>query len=150
MFGAIWEWLSALGIHDEPVGERRRIRLTNQSAVIGAVSCGGFAVYYALGGPAFRTALVSNLVAVVVLFGALALSRRGARTLSRVAILMTVNVAVFVASMVVGGHVGFVYYFFLFAAVAFLLFEDQWVFKWAFASMSAAAFVYARLHAPRD
>jgi class 3 adenylate cyclase len=33
---------------------------------------------------------------------------------------------------------------------AFLLFEDQWVFKWVFASMSAAAFVYVRLYAPRD
>jgi class 3 adenylate cyclase len=150
MFGAIWDWISALGIHDQPVGERRRIRLTNQSAVIGTVSCGGFAVYYALGGPAFRTALITNLVAVVVLFGALVLSQRGARTLSRVAVLLPVNVAVLVASMVVGGHVGFAYYSFLFAAAAFLLFEDQWVFKWAFASMSAAAFVYVRLYAPRD
>jgi class 3 adenylate cyclase len=150
MLRATWERISALGIHDEPVGERRRIRLTNQSAVIGTVSVGGFAIYYALGGPAFRSALITNIVAMGVLVVALVLSHRGARTLSRVAVLLPVNVVVLVASMVVGGRVGFVYYFFLFAAVAFLLFEDQWAFKWAFALASTGACVYVRLYAPRD
>ena len=104
MLRATWERISALGIHDEPVGERRRIRLTNQSAVIGTVSVGAFAIYYALGGLAFRAALVTNVIAMVLLVVALVLSHRGARTLSRVAVLLPVNVVVLVASMVVGAR----------------------------------------------
>jgi class 3 adenylate cyclase len=147
MSRSTWERLSALGIRDQPVGERRRIRLTNQSAVIGATSTVAFAVYFALGGPAFRVALITNVVAVSTLLGALVLSHRGAHTLARVAVLLPVNVAVFVATLVVGGQTGFLYYFFLFAPVAFLLFEDDARLKWAFASLSAVAYAYLRLHA---
>jgi adenylate cyclase len=147
MLAETWERISSLGVHDQAVGDRRRIRLTNQSAVIGAVSVGAFGVYYAVGGPAFRTALVTNVVAVATLVAAVVLSHRGAHTLSRVAVLLTVNVVVLVASIVVGAEAGFLYYFFLFAAVAFLLFEDRAAYKWAFALISAAAFVYVRVYA---
>ncbi len=148
MLGAIWERISALGVQDQAVSDRRRIRLTNQTAVIGAVSSSAFAVYFASAGPAFRTALATNVLAVATLVAALVFSHRGAHTLSRVAVLLPVNVGVVVASMVVGGRAGFGYYFFLFAPVAFLLFEDRWVFKWAFALFSTAAYVYVRLYAP--
>jgi class 3 adenylate cyclase len=149
MLRATWERISSLGIKDEPVGERRRARLTNQSAVIGAVSIGSFGVGYALAGPYFRVPLVTNVVAVCVLLFALVLSARGARTLSRVLVLLPSNVVVLVASMVVGGRVGFVYYFFLFGAVAFLLFEEAPWFKWGFALLSLGSCAYVQLYAPR-
>src|SRR5438046_1982983 len=122
---SMWERVSSLGIHDQPSGEQRRVRLTNQSAVIGAVSCGAFAVGYALAGRRYLLPLVTNLVAVSVLVSALFLSARGARTPSRLAVLIPANAVVVVASMILGGHVGFVYYFFLFGAVAFLLFAEE-------------------------
>jgi class 3 adenylate cyclase len=150
MLGAIWERISALGLHDQPVGERRRIRLTNQSAVIGGVSCGGFAIYFALVGVRAVAPMIANMGALVMLALAHVLCHRGARTLSRVAVLLPVNIVVLVASMVVGGRVGFDFYFLLFAAVALLLFEDQPVYKLAFALLSAGACVYVRLYAPRD
>src|ERR1022692_2431690 len=109
MLGVLWDRISALGIGDEPVGERRRIRLTNQSAVIGAVSSGAFAVGFGFAGPAFRAPMITNVGAVVLLVLALVLGTRGAHTLARVAVLLPVNVAVVVASMVVGGRVGFLY-----------------------------------------
>jgi class 3 adenylate cyclase len=146
-----WERVSALGITDQPPGERRRIRLTNQSAVIGTVSCGSFAVAYAVAGWRYAAPMAANVVTVLVLLGALWLSKRGARTLSRVAVLLPVNLVVVVASMLLGGRVGFIYYFFLFAAVAFLLFaEDQWPLKWAFALLSMACAVFVRVFAPGD
>jgi class 3 adenylate cyclase len=144
MIRAAWERISALGIGAEPVGERRRARLTNQSAVIGAVSIGSFGVGYAFAGPYFRVPFITNLVAVGVLLLALVLSARGARTLSKIAVLLPSNVTVVVASTVVGERVGFVYYFFLFAAVAFLLFEDQPWFKFGFALLSAASCLYVQ------
>jgi class 3 adenylate cyclase len=144
-----WEKISSLGIRDdEPVGERRRARLTNQSAVIGGVSVGAFGVGYAFAGPYFRVPLITNLVAVGLMLVALVLSARGARKLAGSAVLLSSNVVVLVASSVVGSRVGFVYYFFLFAAVAFLLFEEDPWFKWVFALLSAGSCVYVQLLPP--
>jgi class 3 adenylate cyclase len=146
-----WERLSALGLADQPAGEQRRIRLTNQSAVIGTVSCGAFAIGYALAGVRFVAPMIANLTAVACLVAALFLSARGARTLSRVAVLLPVNVVVVVASMLLGGRVGFLYYFFLFAAVAFLLFsEKEWLLRIAFALLSAACCVVALTMGPTE
>jgi class 3 adenylate cyclase len=150
MFGAVWEKISSLGIGDEPVGERRRARLTNQSAIIGAVSVGSFGVGYAVAGPYFRVPLITNLVALGFLLFALVLSARGARTLSKIAVLLPSNIVVVVASTVVGERVGFVYYFFLFAAVAFLLFETQPWLKFGFALLSAAACIYVQTLPPQE
>jgi len=138
------ERMSALGVkRSHPPGERRRIRLTNQSALIGAVSCGAFAVGYALAGPRFYAPLATNVVAVVSLCLALVCARRGALVLARVAVLAPINVTVVVASTLLGGRVGFVYYNFLFAAVAFLLFsERQWGYRLAFAALSMAGCVF--------
>ena len=117
---------SSLGIDDQAPGEQRRIRLTNQSALIGTVSCGSFAIGYAIAGfEAFFAPMVANIVAVLCLLVALYLSNRGARTLARAAVLVPVNTVVLVASMMLGGRVGFIYYFLLFPAVAFLLFSEK-------------------------
>ena len=72
-----WERISALGIRDEPTGERRRIRLTNQSLVIGTVSCGAFAIGYFLAGSAYRAPMIANLVGVVCLACGFALTLQG-------------------------------------------------------------------------
>ncbi len=138
------ERMSSLGVKvNQPPGERRRIRLTNQSALIGAVSCGGFAVGYALAGPRFYASLVTNVIAVAVLCLALACAQRGALVLARVAVLAPINATVVVASTLLGGRVGFIYYMFLFAVVAFLLFsERQWAYRLGFAAMSLVGCVY--------
>ncbi len=144
---SLWERISTLGQSaDEPPGELRRSRLTNQSAVIGAVSCGSFAIGYAIAGPRFFAPMAANVATVALMAVALELSRRSARTAAKVAVLVPVNLVVVVASMLLGERVGFLYYFFLFAAVAFLLFDErQRVFRWGLALLSVAscAFVLA-------
>jgi len=149
-FVALFTRLSSLGIVDQPAGEQRRIRLTNQSALIGTVSCGSFAVGYAIANfRYFLAPLVANTLAVLSMLGALALSRRGHHTAARVAVLGPVNTVVLVASMVLGGRVGFVYYMILFAAVAFLVFsEKERGFRYFFASMSGLFAAVALVVAP--
>jgi class 3 adenylate cyclase len=141
---ALWERLSALGLADQSVGEQRRIRLTNQSALIGSVSCGSFAVAYAIAGPRYVAPMSANLAAVAALIGALFLNQRGARTLAKVAVLVPVNLVIVVASMLLGGRVGFVYYQILFSVVAFLLFsEDEWRYRISFSLGSTAVCIYS-------
>src|SRR5581483_9758068 len=111
----LWQRLSTIGSKpDETPGERRRLSLTNQSAVIGTVSCGSFAIGYAIAGSRYLAPMIANLVAVALLLFALFLSSRGARTAAKLFVLAPVNLVVVVASMLLGGRVGFLYYFFLF------------------------------------
>jgi len=149
---SLWERISTLGARDdETPGERRRLVLTNQSAVIGMVSCGSFAVGYAIAGSRFVLPMIANLCAVAMFVVALVLTARNARTLAKIAVLLPCNVVVVTASMLLGGRVGFLYYFFLFAAVAFLLFgEKQWGLRIAFAVFGAAccAFVLTVVREP--
>jgi class 3 adenylate cyclase len=144
-----WERLSSIGIDlldvdERSTGEERRVRLTNQSAVIGTVSCGAFAAVYAVAGARFVAPMVANLIAVALLIVALLLSKRGARTLSKALVLVPVNLVVVVASMLLGGRLGFLYYLFVTAVVALLLFSaKQWPLRLAFALLSAACCVAA-------
>lgn len=148
---ATLERLVTLGIDEKSSpGEQRRIRLTNQSALIGSVSCGSFAVAYALAGPLFFRPMLANAVAVVCFFAALFLGKLGARTASRLAILVPVNLVVVVASMLMGGRLGFLYYFILFAAVAFLLFsEKEWGYRLGLAGGSAVCAVFSLVISPK-
>jgi class 3 adenylate cyclase len=150
MLRAAWERISSLGIKEEPTGERRRIRLTNQSAMIAAVSCAAFGTGYACAGRDFLAPMIANFVAMGLLVVALVLSARRAHTWSRIAVLLPVHVVVFSASMLLGARVGFVYYFLLFAAVAFLFFEEQPALKWPFALLAAGECVYVRLLGPTE
>jgi len=146
---SLWDRLSSLGLSGLPSGEQRRVRLTNQSALIGAVSCGAFVVAYGLAGPRFAPTMWANLVTVVLMIAALFLSQRGARTLSKLAVLIPVNVVTALASMLLGGRVGFLYYLILFAAVAFLLFSaKQWLFRLSLALLSAACCVVSLVCVP--
>jgi adenylate cyclase len=95
--------------------------------------------------------MLANIVAVVLLACALALSKRGARTAAKLFVLVPVNLVVVVASMLLGGRVGFLYYFFLFAAVAFLLFGGhERVGRWSLTLLSVASLVFVLLAAPPD
>ena len=145
-----WERISSLGIDSQPVGDRRRIRLTNQGSILTVVSCATFALGYAIAGSRFVAPMIANLVTVALAFCSIALNGRGAHTAAKIALLLPINVAVVVASMLLGGRVGFVYYYFLFATVAFLLFEDKPWLKWAFALLSAACAVFIRVAASTD
>jgi class 3 adenylate cyclase len=149
LVAAIERWVT-LGIDERSSpGDQRRIRLTNQSALIGSLSCGSFAVAYAVAGPAFVRPMIANVIAVMCFLGALALGKMGARTAARLAILVPVNLVVVVASMLMGGRIGFLYYFILFAAVAFLLFsEKEWGYRLTLAGGSAACAVFSLVVAP--
>jgi adenylate cyclase len=149
---SLWQRVSTLGsqAHDSP-GERRRLTLTNQSAVIGTVSCGSFAIGYAIAGSRYFAPMVANLIAVVLLLFALVLSSRGARTAAKLFVLVPVNVVVVVASMLLGGRVGFLYYFLLFASVAFLLFGSrEKMARAALTLLSVACLVFVLVVAPRE
>ena len=146
---SLWECIASLGVEslaadERSTGEERRVRLTNQSAVIGAVSCGSFAGVYALAGPRFFAPMMANIIAVVLLLAALFFSKRGAHTLAKMLVLGPTNLVVVVATMLLGGRVGFLYYLFLTAMVAFLLFsEKQWSLRIGFVVLSAAGCVVA-------
>jgi adenylate cyclase len=146
---SLWDRLSSLGLEGQPAGEQRRVRLTNQSALIGAASCVAFAVGFGLGGRPFAPVIVANLVTVVLMIAALFLSQRGAWTLSKLAVLVPVNVLIVVASMVLGSRAGFICYLILFAAAAFLVFSaKQWIFRLSLGLLSAACCVVALVSAP--
>lgn len=149
MLALLSKW-SSLGIDGQPPGDQRRIRLTNQSALIGTVSCTSFATAYALAGfKTFFGPFLANAIAVVCLVSALAFSKRGSHTLARTLVLAPINTAVLVASMLLGGRLGFLYYLILFAAVAFLLFsEKEMVYRIAFALLSSVYAVVALVVAP--
>ncbi len=101
--------LSSLGVDErQPAGEQRRVRLTNQSAMIGAVSCGLFAIGYGIAGVRFLAPMIANVLAVLSLCGALVLATRGRFVLARVAVLLPINLVVVVASMLLGARVGLV------------------------------------------
>ncbi len=139
--------MSTLGVTpDESPGERRRLVFTNQSAVIGMASCGSFAIGYAIAGSRFIAPMIANIIAVLMFVVALALTTRGARTLAKIAVLLPANLVVVTASFLLGGRVGFLYYFFLFGAVAFLLFgEDQWLWRILFGVFGAACCAFVRI-----
>ena len=148
----LWQRLSTLGSkQDEAPGERRRLARTNQSAVIGTVSCGSFAIGYAIAGSRYYAPMIANVIAVALLLFALFLNSRGARTAAKLFVLVPVNLVVVVASMLLGGRVGFLYYFFLFAAVAFLLFGSrEKVARFSLTILSVACLVVVLLVAPRE
>ena len=149
---SLWQRLSTLGSRaDDPPGERRRLALTNQSALIGTVSCGSFAIGYAIAGSRYLAPMIANVIAVALLLFALFLSSRGARTQAKLFVLVPVNLVVVVASMLLGGRVGFLYYFFLFAAVAFLLFGSrEKVARYSLTLLSIACLVFVLVVAPRE
>ncbi len=136
-----WDHLSSLGVEDQPAGERRRIRLTNQGALIGIVSCTSFIVGYLIAGPRFWAPMITDIVAGVLLVLALVLNRTKHHTLARCGLLLPLNFAVLFASVLLGRQVGYHYYYFLFGMVAFLLFEEQPTLKWIFASLSTVCCV---------
>ena len=138
---ALWNRISSLGVENQPIGERRRIRLTNQGAVIGIVSCLGFIVGYLIAGPRFFVPMLANVVVSAFLVIALVLNGRKHHTQARCALLLSVNLGVLFASAMLGRQVGYHYYFFLFGMVSFLLFEEQRTLKWTFASLSAVCCV---------
>jgi guanylate cyclase len=145
-----WERISSLGTTGEALGERRRIRITNQSLVIGMVSCGSFAVGYLLAGDRYQAPMLANVLAVACIASGLVLSRARKHRAARIMLLLPVNLVVVVASMLLGGRVGFVYYFFLFAMVAFLVFETDRLLKWTFLLLSVACCIFVRIAAPHD
>ncbi|HEY1956395.1 MAG TPA: adenylate/guanylate cyclase domain-containing protein [Polyangiaceae bacterium] len=148
----LWQRISTVGVRpDEPTGERRRVVITNQSAVIGTVSCGSFALAYAVAGARFIAPFCANVVAVALLLCALGLSKRGCRLAAKLFVLVPVNVVVVVASMLLGGRVGFLYYFFLFAAVPFLVFGGhERLARWSATMLSVVCLVFVQLFAPAD
>jgi class 3 adenylate cyclase len=147
---SLWSRISTSGVtHEDSSGERRRLVLTNQSSVIGIVSCGSFAVGYAIAGARFLAPMIGNLAAVGCFVFALALARRGKRTAAKLFLLVPVNLVVVVASLLLGARVGFLYYFFLFGAVAFLLFgSHQRVLRWALAGLSVACTIFTQVAGP--
>lgn len=149
-FVAFLARLASLGIAGQSTGEQRRIRLTNQSALIGSVSCGSFAVGYSVVDfHYFFAPIVANSLTVASMLFALLLSKRGHHTAARIAVLGPVNTVVLVAAMVLGGRVGFVYYFILFSAVSFLVFsEKERLLRYVFGAVSLVFAVVSIVVAP--
>ncbi len=113
------------------------------------LSSGAFALGYAIAGLRFFAPMLANIITSLSCVVALFLTARGLRTLAKFAVLVPCNVAVVIVCLLLGGRVGFLYYFFLFASVAFLLFsEKQWFYRWTFSVLSAACCTFALVVVP--
>ena len=123
--------------------EARRLVLTNQGAVVGIVSCGSFMIGYLAAGPRFLALAIANAVVVAIHASCLALTKRGHRTLAKVALLVPVHVLIVMATLSVGLGVGFQYYFFLFAVLPYLFFgKAQRFVRFGFSLLSVLSCVF--------
>ena len=141
-------WSRLLDAADSPgaVGrdpaEQRRVRLVNQVSVVGIVTCASFVVGYAVVDlRAYWAGSLANALAVVTFSSAIALNARGWHRLARVTLLGPAHALIVAVAVLVGSRADFHLYFFVFAALGFLLFPDRE--RWerrAFALLSVALF----------
>ena len=141
----IWERASDLGMDAaRSLEERRKVRICNQSAIIGSVTTLGFGLAYLITDAAmlWRGVLI-NLVDGLLLASCLIWNAKGRFTIARLLFLVVANVHVLASSLQLGPAVGFQYYYFPFIAVSFLLLssKDSWL-LYAFPIVSFGLFVY--------
>jgi adenylate cyclase len=146
----VWERISSLGARpDDSPDERRRVAIANQGAVAGIVSCATFGLGFLIAGGAFETLALANACVVVLHLASFPLTRAGHRTLAKLTILVPVHALILFATLRLGLAVGFQYYFFVFAALAYLFFgERERALRGTFASLSTACFVFVILASP--
>jgi class 3 adenylate cyclase len=141
-------WSRLLDAADSPgaagrdPAEQRRVRLCNQTSAIGIATCASFVVgYLAADARAYWTGALANGLAVVAFAGAIALNARGHHRAARVALLAPAHCLILAVSALVGSRADFHLYFFVFAALGFLLFPEgeRWE-RRAFAALSVASF----------
>jgi guanylate cyclase len=129
--------------------ELRRVRLTNQAAVLGVFNCGAFAAVYFAAGAYYRWAALVNVLGVSTSGLAVVLNAQERRVAARLCLLLPVHAVVVAACFLVGSVGGFSLYFPLFAAVAFLVFgEEHNGLRKALAATSLAAWAVVRYVAP--
>jgi class 3 adenylate cyclase len=147
---SLWKRVEAIGAYaGEAPDEARRLKIANQGAMIGIVSCATFGVAFALAGPDFRILAIANAVIVLVDLAAFLLAHRGRRKLAKVALLFPVHMLIVLATLHVGLAVGFQNYFFLFAALSFLFFgESEPRLRWSFAALSLLSCAFVFIAAP--
>ncbi len=141
---SFWQTLSSSGLRlDDAPDERRRVLITNQAALLGAVSCGTFCVGYLVAGPSFLPLALTNAATSLCQLAAFGLTRSYRRTAAKVLILLSVHVPTVMSSLSLGVAAGFQAYFFVFAVTAFLLFgERQRLLRYMFAALSALSCLF--------
>jgi class 3 adenylate cyclase len=144
---SLWERLSRIGAAaDDPPQERRRMRVTNQSAALGVANIGFFAAGYAIFG-FFDLALIA-LSSAIACGAALFLQARGLRRVAAPCVLLPPNVIVLAAGLRFGPEVGFQYYFVVFATVAFLLGKNTPM-RWGLAGVAIALLMVVEVVGPQ-
>jgi class 3 adenylate cyclase len=115
--------LARLGVDEsQPVPEQRRTALTNSASALGAGSAFLYVVGYLVADPRkFWIGVVANIGAFVCYSSAIALNAARRWRAAPVGALVTANAHVLLVSLLLGRAVGFHYYFFIFAPIAFLL-----------------------------
>jgi class 3 adenylate cyclase len=141
-------WSRLLDAADSPgaalrdPAEQRRVRLCNQTSAVGVATCASFAVgYLAVDARAYWPGALANGLAVVAFAAAIALNARGAHRAARVALLGPAHALIVAVAALVGSRADFHLYFFVFAALGFLLFPEgeRWE-RRVFAALSVALF----------
>ena len=147
---SLWDRIGAIGARpDDRPDEHRRLVLTNQGAVLGALSCLLFGTGFALYAPCLRVLAEANAIVIVFDFVALALNRRGLRTLAKASVLVPTHGLIVVAGIDAGLDAGFHYYFFLLVTFSYLLFgHRERLLRAAFVALSIACAIVVGHEAP--
>lgn len=143
VFFRLLDAVGAVGALDQDPAEQRRIHLSNQTAAIGALTCTAFVIGYAVAGLATYWPGSAVNAGAVLCFGlTIALNARGWHRAARVMLLGPAHALIVAVSALVGSGAGFHLYYFVFAALGFLLFSERerWV-RWGFAALSVGLFV---------
>lgn len=138
----LMEVVGAVGAVGREPAEQRRIHLCNQSAAIGVVTCAGFAVGYAVAGLGrYWQGTAVNLAALACFAASIGLNARGMHRAARVMLLGPAHALIVSVSVLAGSGAGYHFYYFVFAALGFLLFpEAERGLRRGFAALSVVLF----------
>ncbi|MGO8992542.1 MAG: adenylate/guanylate cyclase domain-containing protein [Polyangiaceae bacterium] len=139
-----WQRIPAYGLRtDDTPDERRRVVITNQGGVAAVATCVGYAAGFAWAGSSFYFLAICNAVVVALTLASFVVGKRGHRTVGKLLMFVPLHLLTVTTILSLGLGVGLQYYFFLYAALAFLCFgERQSLARWSLAALSALSFTF--------
>ncbi len=137
-----WTRISGNGVAGLTGEDARKTRLLNQCAMIAFATNLVFTAGYWVDVSAYRWALVANIVSAMLHLGEFFLVRANLRKVAVALFLLNCNAQIAVVAHMLGPQVGFHYYFFVFAAVVFVVTPRSMAFCYPFAGLSMFLALY--------
>jgi class 3 adenylate cyclase len=147
---SLLERLSSLGVRDAIApAEQRRVRLCNQCALIATLTTLGFGGGFAIASPrAYAPMIGLTLLNATLMASALLWNARGAHRIARITLMAAANAHIALGCVLVGRHLGFQSYFFLFPPVTLLLMPGRAdrIALWVLAVTSPVLYLFVEHH----